>query len=261
MLELITPLILTRDEEANIGRTLSQLGWAREVVVVDSFSTDRTVEIARSFPNVRLVQRVFDAHATQWNYGVSLVTTEWVLTLDADYFVPTELARELEQLQPPPALAACDAAFVYAVHGHPLRASLYPPRPVLLRKGRFEIWQDGHTQRVRVDGPAQRLETRIVHDDRKPLRRFVQRQRAYMRQEAAKLRATRFRDLNAAGKLRKLRVIAPVAVLAYTLFGRKLILDGWPGLIYTFERVLAEVLLSVELMRGARAEESPTEST
>lgn len=249
MLEQITPLILTRDEEANIGRTLGQLAWAREVVVVDSLSTDRTVEIARPFPNVRVVQRAFDAHAAQWNYGVSLVATEWVLTLDADYFVPKELTRELERLQPPDDLAAYEAAFVYAVHGHPLRASLYPPRPVLLRKGRFEIWQDGHTQRVRVDGPTLRLQTRIVHDDRKPLNRFVQRQRAYMRQEAAKLRASRFGELNAAGKLRKLRVLAPFAVLAYTLFGRKLILDGWPGLIYTFERVLAEVLLSVELMR------------
>ncbi len=249
MLEQITPLILARDEEANIGRTLAQLRWAREVVLLDSFSTDRTAEIARGFPNVRVVQRAFDEHAAQWTFGASLVTTEWTLTLDADYYVPEELARELDALVPGSDVAAYEAPFRYAVGGRPLRASLYPPRPVLLRQGRFAFWQDGHTQRVRVDGRMEALRTPIVHDDRKTLRRFVQRQRAYMRQEAAKLRAASFGSLNAIGRLRKLRIVAPFATLAYTLFVRRTILDGVAGLHYAFERFLAEVILSVELFR------------
>jgi glycosyltransferase involved in cell wall biosynthesis len=249
MLEQITPLILARDEEANIGRTLGQLTWAREVVLVDSFSTDRTVEIARSFPNVRVVQRPFDVHAVQWQFGISMVTTEWLLTLDADYFIPDELTRELASLAPPDDIAAYDATFIYAVRGRPLRASLYPPRPVLLRRGSFEFWQDGHTQRVRVHGSTLTLRTPIVHDDRKSLRRFIQRQRAYMRQEAAKLRGTPFSSLNALGKLRKLRVVAPFAALVYTLVVKRTILDGIPGLQYAFERFLAEGILSVELFR------------
>ena len=57
-----------------------------------------------------------------------------------------------------------------------------------------------------------------------------------MRQEAAKLRATPFRSLNAAGKVRRLRVIAPFAVLAYTLIGKRTILDGLGGIRYAFER-------------------------
>ncbi|MGB2788468.1 MAG: glycosyltransferase, partial [Dokdonella sp.] len=70
MLDRITPLILTWNEEANIARTLAKLAWAREVVVVDSGSTDSTHAICESFPNVRLVARPFDNHATQWNYGL-----------------------------------------------------------------------------------------------------------------------------------------------------------------------------------------------
>jgi glycosyltransferase involved in cell wall biosynthesis len=250
MLEQITPLILARDEEANIGRTLGQLTWAREVVLVDSFSDDRTVEIARSFPNVRVVQRSFDIHAVQWQFGASLVTTDWLLTLDADYYIPDELTGELAALAPPPDAAAYDATFIYAVNGRPLRGSLYPTRPVLLRRGRFEFWQDGHTQRVRVHGPSVALHTPIIHDDRKSLRRFMQRQRGYMRQEAAKLRATPFSSLNALGKLRKLRVVAPFAAPAYTLVVKRTILDGLPGLQYAFERFVAEAILSVELFRA-----------
>ena len=55
MLERITPLILTYNEAPNIARAIGGLSWAREIVVVDSFSDDETIQIATSFPNVRVV--------------------------------------------------------------------------------------------------------------------------------------------------------------------------------------------------------------
>lgn len=250
MLDRITPLILTRDEEANIGRTLAQLAWAREVVVVDSLSADDTVAIARRFANVRVVQRAFDAHDVQWKFGVDQVTTPWVLTLDADYFVPEAFVSEMESLQPPPDVSGYQARFLYAIGGQPLRSALYPPRAVLLRRGAFEIWQDGHTQRVRVLGRVERLREPLIHDDRKDLRRFLDRQRKYMRQEAAKLRATSWSALPMFGRIRKLRVIAPLATLFYTLFVKRAILDGRAGLRYAMERFLAEAVLSIELFRS-----------
>jgi len=246
LLSDVTPVILTGDEEANIARTLGQLGWARQVIVVDSESTDRTRAIAESFANVRFVTRPFDDLASQWSFACSLVTTSWVLTLDADYFVPAEAAAEIDALEP--GLNGYEAEFVYAVHGQPLRASLYTGRAVLLRRGAFDFYMDGHTQRVRVAGPVGRLQARLVHDDRKDLRRFIARQRRYMRDEAAKLRATPWRALGVAGRVRKLRVVAPFAVALHTLFVKGAILDGRAGLRYTLERVLAELILSRELM-------------
>ena len=249
MLDRITPLILTRDEEANIGRTLAQLAWADEVVIVDSLSTDATVAIASQFANARVVPRPFDSHAEQWAFGVAQVTTDWVLTLDADYFVPEPFVRELASLQPPPDVAGYEARFLYAIGGRPLRSALYPPRAVLLRRGAFTLWQDGHTQRVRIKGRVEHLHVPLVHDDRKDLRRFLDRQRKYMRQEAAKLRATPWKALPAFGRLRKLRVVAPFAALFFTLFAKRAILDGRAGLRYTLERFLAEAMLSIELFR------------
>jgi len=251
MLDRITPLILTRDEEANIGRTLTQLAWAREVVIVDSLSTDGTAAIARQFANARVVPRAFDSHAGQWSFGVAQVTTPWVLTLDADYFVPEGFVREIASLDPPPDVDGYEAAFLYAVGGKPLRSALYPPRAVLLRRGAFEIWQDGHTQRVRVHGRVERLRAPLVHDDRKDLRRFIDRQRNYMRKEAAKLRATPWNALPTFGRIRKLRVVAPVVTPFYVLFAKRAILDGRAGLRYAFERFLAEAVLSIELFRGS----------
>ena len=253
MRDRVTPVVLTGDEEANIGRTLAALAWAGDVVVVDSGSRDATVEIARRFPNVRVVERALDTLAAQWTFAVAQAKTPWVLTLDADYFVTSAFVHELESLSLD--AAGYEAQFLYAIGGKPLRASLYTPRVVLLRRDRAEFYMDGHTQRVSVNGKIERLETKLVHDDRKPFSRFVARQRRYMRDEAEKLRLADARALNVAGRIRKLIVVAPVAVLFHTLFVKGLLLDGVAGLRYTWERFVAELILSRELLRRSTEEQ------
>src|SRR5260370_25658200 len=140
----VTPVVLAGDEERNIARTFGQLGWAREVVLCDSFSSDRTIEIARSFPNVRILQRSIDTLADQWLFALGEVQSEWAMTLDADYFLPEAFIREIRSLEPSREVDAYEASFIYAIGGRPLRTSLYPPRAVLLRKGGFDIYMDGH---------------------------------------------------------------------------------------------------------------------
>ena len=66
MLDQITPVLLTYNEEENIGRTLPRLRWAKDIVVVDSGSTDGTLNILTAFPNLRVFKRRFGAHAKQW---------------------------------------------------------------------------------------------------------------------------------------------------------------------------------------------------
>jgi glycosyltransferase involved in cell wall biosynthesis len=248
LLDQITPLILTRDEEANLARTLGQLTWATEVVVIDSLSSDGTVEIARAFTNVRVVQRDFDDHATQWSFGQSQVRTPWLLSLDADYFLPEAFIEELRALRPGSA-RAYRASFRYAVHGRVLRASLYPPRVVLASTAHARFWLDGHTQRIAVDGEVADLVTPLIHDDRKSFAAFLDRQRRYMRQEAQKLRSSTWTQLNWTGRIRRLIFVAPVAVVLHALFAKGLILDGRAGLRYVWERFVAELMLSRELLR------------
>jgi glycosyltransferase involved in cell wall biosynthesis len=249
LLDQITPVILTRDEEANIGRTLAQLTWANDVVVVDSFSTDRTLEIAREFPNVRIFQREVDTLTGQTIYGLQQAQTPWVLLLDADFFVPDAFVEEARALQPASEVRAYRAKFDYAINGRKLRASLYPARIVLLHRDHTTVWQDGHAPRYLADGKVEALRTKIVHDDRKDFARFLARQKKYMREEAEKLRHSDPRALSVAGRVRKLIVIAPFAVVFHTLFVKGLILDGRAGLRYVWERFVAEVILSRELLR------------
>ena len=198
----ITPLVLTYNEAANIERTLARLMWASRVVVVDSFSTDDTTAICAGYSNVHLVQRRFDDHTSQWNFGLDAVESPWVLSLDADYVLTDELIAEL---QAPPAgdVNGYFARFNYCVFGRRLRGSLYPPRVVLFRRDRCRYVEDGHTQRLKVDGETGWLAGTIDHDDRKPLDRWFADQLRYSAQEARHLCATPVSELNRADRVRR----------------------------------------------------------
>lgn len=248
-LDRVTPVILTYNEEPNVGRTLDRLTWAKRVVVVDSGSDDGTVDVVRSFPNAELFTRHFDTFHRQWNYGLEQVDTVWTLALDADYQVPRGFVEEVAEIPDEAPENGFFARFRYVVFGKPLRRSLYPPRQVLFRTSRATFEDDGHRQRVRVEGPWSRLEHRILHDDRKPLERWLRNQVHYARRESEKLRSTPWAELSLVDRVRRTRVLGPPAVLLYCLLGKRLILEGWPGWYYTLERTLAEMVLSLTLIR------------
>jgi glycosyltransferase involved in cell wall biosynthesis len=247
----ITPVVLTYNEAANIGRTLERLSWARDVVVVDSHSTDETLEIVGRFPNTRVVQRAFDTHARQWSFAINetRVGTPWVLRLDADYVMPDELRGEIAALVPPIDVAAYQIAFTYCIGGKALRASLYPPLPVLFRRDRIRIVQDGHTEKFQPDGRVERLQHRLLHDDRKSFKRWLASQKRYQAQEAAKLTSKPWRDLAWPDRIRRTRVLGAPAVAVHCLFVKGLLFDGVAGLRYTAQRVMADLILSLQLLR------------
>ena len=243
----VTALVLTYNEEANLGRVLDRLAWADRVLVLDSYSTDRTLEIARAYPNVDVRQRAFDSFAGQCNWGLGLVETEWTLSLDADYVLTPELVEEIAALPPDPDVAGYEVQFTYVVGGRPLRGTLYPPRTVLYRTARATYRQDGHAHRVRVDGPVGVLREKIWHDDRKPLASWLDAQRRYAAQEAAKLRATPVRELGRNDRLRLKGVLAPVLAPLYALVVKGGALDGRAGWHYALQRAYAETLLALHL--------------
>jgi glycosyltransferase involved in cell wall biosynthesis len=250
MLEDITPLVLTYNEGPNIGRVLERLAWARDIVIVDSFSGDETLEIVSRFPQVRVFQRKFDSHGNQWNFGLKEtgIRSEWVLALDADYLLSRQIVEELKTLSPCSETQGYRARFIYCINGQPLRGSAYPPVTVLYRRANAAYVQDGHTQRIKVEGEVRELQSLILHDDRKPLAHWIQSQSRYMKLEAEKLNCSEFRRLGWADRLRKARFFAPFVMFLYCLFIRGTILDGRVGVYYSLQRTFAEFMLSLYLI-------------
>jgi hypothetical protein len=140
--------------------------------------------------------------------------------------------------------------FRYCVWGQPLRGTLYPPRAVFFQKDKCRYEQDGHTQRLKINGKIGWLNGRISHDDRKPLSHWLWAQDRYSTLEVGKLNSTPVAQLNFPDRLRRRIVLAPPLIFLYTLFGKGLILDGWPGWFYVFQRTLAEIILSLKLIEN-----------
>jgi glycosyltransferase involved in cell wall biosynthesis len=91
---------MTLDEEINIARCLDSVRWSNDVVILDSFSQDRTIERANAYPNVRIYQRKFDDFSRQRNYGIHQIqyVNSWLLVLDADEVVEPNLAKEIREV-------------------------------------------------------------------------------------------------------------------------------------------------------------------
>jgi glycosyltransferase involved in cell wall biosynthesis len=252
LLDDITPLILAYNEEPNLARVLEKLRWAKQVIVVDSFSTDATESICKDFPNVLFVQRKYDNASNQDNYGLTLVTSTWVLSMDSDYVLTDELINEMRNLAP-----TADGYYIpfkYCVYGRPLRATILPPRCALYRKEKAHYVQDGHTQRVKINGTTSQLNNHIHHDDRKPLSRWLWAQDRYTHAEANKLLSMTKGELGLNDKIRRMKIVAPWLVPIYCLVLRGGIFDGWAGFYYAWQRSLAETALAIRLIEMEKIE-------
>ena len=248
MLEQITPLVITRNEAANLRRILRKLTWAPRIVVIDSGSTDETIEIAKSFPQVEVVQNPFADFAAQCNFGLTQIRSPWVLSLDADYELSDALVAELGHFSPGEQVSGYRVKFVYRVLGRPLRGTLYPPRVVLYRRECANYRSEGHGHRVSITGEVVNLNGVIYHDDRKPISRFIASQQRYAKDEAIYLLEACHGELSRTDRLRRMGWPAPLLVLFYVLFVKGCILDGWAGWHYALQRLAAETLIALEVV-------------
>ena len=93
--EKVSGLIITHNEEKNIREVLECFDFCDEIVIVDSFSTDRTLEIAKTFPNVKIIQNKFENFTKQRNLALDNAKNDWVLFLDGDERITPELKAEI----------------------------------------------------------------------------------------------------------------------------------------------------------------------
>lgn len=97
MRQTLSVAMIAMNEEANLSRTLESVRWADEIILVDSGSSDRTLEIAHSF-GAKTTYHAFGGHGEQKNVALDLCTSDWTLLLDADEVLSPELQDEIRQL-------------------------------------------------------------------------------------------------------------------------------------------------------------------
>lgn len=276
----ISIIILTHNEEANLAQALESVhGWATRIFIVDSFSTDRTLEIARAY-GCEIYQFSFEGYSKQRNRALSElpVDTEWILFLDADEWIPGALKQEI----------SATIARNPAEDGFFLRRRFYWLN-TWIRRGYYPVWimrlfrsGRGHcedrsvNEHIVVSGPTGFLEKDFIHQDRKPVSDWVEKHNRYAIREAVELLRSKntAETLHArffgaqAQRVRWLRerlynrlppIVRPCLFFFYRVVIRGGALDGWKALVYHFLQAFwYPLLIDINYLELARRQRIPS---
>ena len=222
----VSVTIITLNEAEHIGAAIDSAAWADEIMVVDSGSTDGTIEIARG-KGVTVLSREWSGYVDQKNYAAERVSHDWIFSLDADERIPAELAVEVRALlSSEPSKRGYRIPRVTFHLGRWIRTTdFYPDFQTRLYDRRAARWRGRHVhESVTVDGPVGQLRHDLEHYSFRDLRDQLDRVNHYTTLAARQMREAGRR----AGPL-DLLVHPPAAFLRnYVL--RRGILDGTVGL-------------------------------
>jgi len=248
----ISAYILTFNEEDKLEEALKSITWADEIVIADSFSTDRTVEIARGYTQ-RIEQIPFEGFGKLRNEAVAHCTHEWIFSLDSDERCTPEARDEILAT-----VARADAADAYLVPrrnrflGRSIRhGGWYPDyrQPQLFRKGRLRYLEDPVHERYEVTGKLGRLKHPIRQIPYKDLAQSIAKWQRYSTLGATRLEARGVRASMGQGLAHGLVSFFKIYVL------RLGFLDGWAGFVIAFgylEQTFYKYAKLTEKQRGLK---------
>lgn len=270
----VSVLVLTKNEQQDLPGCLASVAWSDDIHVLDSESTDSTVNIAEESGAI-VTLRPFDGYASQRNFGLLLpFRHSWVLILDADERIPPALASEMRDFvsTSPPSVAAARMRRRDIWWGRWLKHAQISPFFVrLVRAGRAHYEREINEVLV-VDGDISDLAQPFDHYPfSKGLDHWISKHNAYSRMEAELIakgalikpswRVALFgKDFNERRVHQKAifyRLPArPLIKFIYMLVVRRAFLDGWPGIRYAILQAVYEyfIVLKTKELQGAAVE-------
>lgn len=273
----VSVLVPTLDEELNLPECLDSVAWADEVFVVDSFSTDRTLEIARAH-GAHVAQHAFESYSRQKNWALDNLPfrNDWVLIVDADERVSPELRCEIERELVSP---RCDGYYLnrrFIFLGRWIRhAGWYPSWSLRLFRRGLGRYDDREVhEHIVLNGQVGYLQADLLHLDRRGLEAFIARHNRYSTLESG----ARFKvERNAldraklpvsllASPVQRKRYLRervwphvpakPLALFVYMYVLRRGFLDGRAGLALCVFHAFQEFMVGLKLAELRRLESS-----
>ena len=226
--------MIAMNEEANLPRTLESVRWADEIIVVDSGSKDRTLEIAQSF-GAKTSYHAFGGHGEQKNVALDLCACDWILLLDADEVLTPELQSEIRAVlaSEKPAFDAYWIPRLNLYFGRWIRhGGFYPDRKLrLFRRGSARLGEGvGPHSTPQFEGPKGRLKHDMLHYAYPDLNIYLEHMNRYS-SEIAQLLHKKGRVSKSIYAFLWNAVANPAATFVYNYFFRLGFLDGREGLL------------------------------
>jgi glycosyltransferase involved in cell wall biosynthesis len=233
MRKTLSVAMIAMNEEANLPRTLESVKWADEIVVVDSGSKDRTIEIAKSF-GAKTSYHTFGGHGEQKNVAIGLCAMDWVLLLDADEELSPALQEEIQQtLAGEPKFGAYWIPRLNLIMGRWMRhGGFYPDHKLrLFRRGAARLSEGvGPHSTPQFEGPKGKLKHDMLHYAYPDLKVYLEHMNRYSSEIAGQL-AARGRTSRSFPAFVWNAVLNPWATFVYNYFFRLGFLDGREGLL------------------------------
>jgi glycosyltransferase involved in cell wall biosynthesis len=160
----ITAIIPTLNEEERIQNSLKSAEFADEVIVIDSYSTDRTVEIVKQ-SNAILLQRKFDDFSSQKNYAIDQASNDWILWIDADEVLTQELQDEIKQaIENAGELVGFYIYRIFFFKGKRMRyTGTQNDKLIRVFNRKFCKYEGKVHEKIKAEGKLRTLENRIMH--------------------------------------------------------------------------------------------------
>lgn len=218
--------MIVLNEEANIAAALDHMMDFDEVIIVDSGSRDRTVEIADGYPNARTSFRDFEGFAAQKAHAMSLCRNEWVLNVDADEILTDEYIEEVRKVVAANEVDALESTRTHYRWGSRPRHFGRKDRLIrLFRKSAGHYPERRVHESVSIDGKVARTEATILHNENLTYTQRVAKSNRY-----SQARAEDKFDQGARVSLPTLLLIFPLTFIQHYFF-KGHILDGVNGLM------------------------------
>ncbi len=239
---MISVILITLNEEKNIKRAIeSILDVADEIIVVDSGSTDKTVEVAEKL-GAKVFFRKFSNFADQKNWAMSKANNEWILSLDADEEIPPQLAVEIKQAVKKEGIAGYLIPRRNFILGKEIKYSRWSPdKHIWLWRKHMGKWEGDVHEEVRVLGKIEELKNSKIHHSHETLSEFLESNNFY----STLLSNSMFKK-NISFSLRKMfwNSLLEFKIRYFYKLG---FLDGWGGFVLAYSMAIYQLSVWIKL--------------
>ncbi len=255
--ERVSAFIICKNEEEKIARCIDSISWCDEILVVDSGSTDRTLEICRSFSRVRVIEREWPGHREQKQFALSQCKYPWVLNLDADEELSSELKAEIMKIlrdsyaSTPVVKGYYLCRLVYFLDRWWDRGGWHPEYRL-----RF-LWRESATwggvnphEKAFVDGATRKLKGYLYHYTYDSYRDLIQTLNRF-----STLSANALYERGVRANMKKLVFHPPMRFIKFYFF-RLGFIEGIAGMQVAFAEAFSTFLKYAKLLELQQAEES-----
>jgi len=219
--------IITLNEERRIEKCIKSVSFADEIIVVDSGSQDRTVEIAEQ-AGASVIHQEWLGYGRQKQFAVEQATNEWVLCLDADEWLSLELSQSIQDVLKQPQYSAYQFPRRNRFMGRWLRyGEGYPDWSLRLFDRNHAHWSEDEVhEKVVPDGETGTISGDLMHESEETLKQYLAKQDSY-----TTLQARRLRGEGKESSIIKM-VLSPIVRFIKFYLIRRGFLDGAPGLVH-----------------------------